>query len=118
METKAQGYNGWTNYATWGVPLVLDNDEGSYRYVRDELVPRCRDEAQRWLVDNPSMRDALTVDEVTRHRLEDALKDYTEELCGLEDDEDRIPLMARQVIAAGLAEVNWREIAENILSES
>ena len=50
----------------------------------------------------------------------DWVKDFTEQLCGFEDEEFGIPqpsMMASQVIYAGLADVNWDEIAENILSE-
>lgn len=25
------GYNGWTNWATWNAALWVDNDEGTYR---------------------------------------------------------------------------------------
>lgn len=101
MQAEAQTYNGWTNYATWGVALVLDSDRATYETVREE-----------------AQRVSSGVEEYPALMLSDYLKDFTEELCGLEDDEDHLSLMARQVISAGLAEVNWREIAENILSES
>lgn len=102
-----QRYNGWTNYATWGVALVLDNDQGTYGYVR-ERAEEAKDEAERRFQGRPH---------VTASLLADAIKDFTEELCELGDSADPT-MMARQVIMAGLAEVNWREIAENILSES
>ena len=28
MMTTDKTYNGWSNYATWGVALVLGNDQG------------------------------------------------------------------------------------------
>jgi hypothetical protein len=37
-------HNGWANYETWCVHLWLSNEEGSYRYWRDE-VRRQRSEA-------------------------------------------------------------------------
>ena len=30
-------YNGWANYPTWCVALWLDNDEGTYNAVRDDI---------------------------------------------------------------------------------
>jgi hypothetical protein len=112
------GYNGWKNYATWGVALVLDNDQGTYS--------RCRAYAEAFVneaqaPDPPKqVADGIWSEEqYVEFSLEDFLKDYVEELCGLEaDGDDSAPtLMARQVISAGLAEVDWREIAQNQLSD-
>lgn len=101
MSTQDTTYNGWKNYATWGVALVLDNDQGTYTEVREiaKLHKHSGDDAGRY-------------------RFAEWLKDYTEELCGLEDDADHLSLMARQVIQAGLSDVDWDEIASNVLSES
>lgn len=111
METTSSTYNGWTNYATWGVALVLDNDRGTYEAVR-EMAAESKASAMAKSEERGSHYAALD--------LADRLKDFTEELCGLEGDEYGAPepsLMAKQVIQAGLAEVNWDEIARNILSE-
>lgn len=110
-------YNGWTNYATWGVALVLDNDEESYRTVR-ALASMGRDSARAYLADPDNAGSVLDDDDVARHEFRDMLKDYVEELCGLEADSDSLSLMARQVLQAGLSEVNWDEIVGNVLDES
>ena len=102
-------YNGWTNYATWGVALVLDNDEGTYNEVRER--------AESLLAyDHPNVPEIWTADEAARFGLADFLKDYVEDLCGLEDDPGPT-LMACQVLQAGLGDVDWDEIARVILSE-
>jgi hypothetical protein len=31
----AQGYNGWTNWDTWNVMLLLDNTQESYRWLEN-----------------------------------------------------------------------------------
>jgi hypothetical protein len=99
-------YNGWTNYATWGVALVLDNDEGTYNAVREHIaMERGTDESEDYVM--PTDEDAV------RYRLADWLKDFTEELCGLESED--LSFMARQVLQAGLADVDWDEIARNLL---
>lgn len=114
MPETTETYNGWTNYATWGVALVLDNDETTYNEVR-ETARAYRDGAD--LHDNVTA-GIWTAEEAVRYELADWIKDYTERLC--DDTHLRVPgrsLMASQVIQAGLAEVNWDEIARNVLSE-
>jgi len=107
MNAQQQTYNGWTNFATWGVALVLDNDEPTYRHVR-ERAAEIRTEARgTTAIGDP--------DAAAKFDLADWLKDYAEELCGLGGDD--LSLMARQVLQAGLSEVNWEEIAANILDE-
>lgn len=112
---KDTTYNGWTNYATWGVALVLDNDEGSYNYVRERT-----NEFKTQALEHRNVPEIWTAEEAARYELADFLKDYTEELCGLGGEAYGLPepsLMAMQVIQAGLANVDWDEIARNILSE-
>jgi hypothetical protein len=99
-------YNGWKNYATWGVALVLDNDEGTYLHVRELL--------EGIAADAPLGDPVVSREDYIRYTLADRIKDYTEDLCGLED-EPGPSLMARQVIQAGLAEVEWADIASHVL---
>lgn len=111
-----QRYNGWANYATWGVALVLDNDEGTYNYVKD-LARQLQDEIESG---HPNVPEIWTAERALRFELADRLKDFTEELCGLEGEELGIPepsLMAKQVLQAGLADVDWDEIAEHYVSK-
>lgn len=114
MSSDEQGYNGWANYATWGVALVLDNEESSYRHVRATLEGIRADAFKE-----QGQPDEWTEADSTRYRFAEFLKGYVEELCGLESHPagGKPSLMARQVIQAGLAEVDWDEIARNIMSE-
>lgn len=109
--TTTETYNGWTNYATWGVALVLDNDEGTYNEVR-ERIDRIKEDAP----DHRNVPEIWSAEDAARFEAADFLKDYAEELCHLESNEGPT-LMARQVIQAGLAEVDWDEIANHVLSE-
>lgn len=103
-------YQGWTNYATWGVSLVLNNDEGTYNAMSEHLAA-----ITAGPVIHSNVTDGIwTADEATRFLMADFLKDFTEDLCGLED-EPGPSMMARQVLQAGLSEVNWDEIAESVI---
>lgn len=108
-------YNGWTNYATWGVALVLDNDEGTYTEVREQARAFVAS-----ALNHENVPDIWTAEQAARFGLMDWLKDYTEQLCGFEscDDPPREPsMMAMQVMHAGLVEVNWKEIASAVLAD-
>lgn len=99
-------YNGWTNYETWAVALWIDNERGSYDYWREEAkrhrkeAPICRQVAEQiW-----------TPKQAARFNLADQLK---------EEMEDGSPIKEASVYAdllgAALGEVDWQEIAGNIL---
>ena len=47
--TEDKTYEGWSNYATWGVALVLNNEESTCRAIRDEMVPMARASAVAYL---------------------------------------------------------------------
>lgn len=111
-------YNGWTNYETWGVALILDNDEGLYNARREAA--------------DQAIRDAKYADQVTsgiwseanarKYILADWLKNFTETLCGIGSESEDYgiaepSMMAQQLLGAALSDVNWDEIAENYLSE-
>lgn len=100
-------YNGWTNYETWAVSLWMDNEEGSYRYVR-ELARLCLKDAP----DASQVEDGIwTVEEAARFGLEDRLKEEYEEampeLDGVWSD----------LLRGAFSEVDWLEIARNVLEE-
>jgi len=81
-------YNGWTNYATWRVNLeIFDSSNPSDYYG------------------SYGKSDAYTLGK--------ELKEYAEEL--IENTSDAG--LARDYALAFLSDVNWSEIAENILSD-
>lgn len=96
-------YQGWKNYATWGVALVLDNDRAHY-----ETVTQRRDQLRQGVDSHSNVKLGIwSVQEALRFELADFIKLLTEALC----ETDNMSLMASQVIQAGLAEVDWDEIA-------
>lgn len=110
-------YNGWTNYETWGVALVLDNEQST-----QEIALEMAREAIANASTDESVRDGIwTAEQAARYRLAADLKHFTEMLCGTEDNDWGIvepSLMARQLLGAALSEVNFDEIAEHYLTDN
>ena len=98
-------YNGWTNYETWNVKLWMDNDQGSYDYWRERAV-ECLGEDPRH--DCATRRGASDV-----RRFADELSEYHAEANPLGDTASTLS----DLRGAALSSVNWREIAESLLSD-
>lgn len=86
-------YNGWTNYETWAVKLWMDNDE----------------EGQEYFTEMAGEVDGDT------HELARQIEDYHDRL----HEEIDLPLYGvfADLLNSAMSEVNWYEIAENVLSE-
>ena len=87
-------YQGWTNYATWGVALILDNDQGTQEH---------RQELTRVAARQGHPRSFLAA----------SLREYVDELAYTVELSD----MAAQMLGAGLAEVDWDDLTETYLAE-
>lgn len=119
MPTMTETYNGWTNFETWGVALILDNDQGTYT--------ECRERAEQFKAEAPehhNVPDIWSAESAARFEMADWLKDYTEALCGLGANSDfetyGIPepsMMARQLLQGAISDVNFEEIAGHYLDE-
>jgi hypothetical protein len=95
-------YNGWTNYETWNVALWLDNDQGTYNYVR-ELA----DEAKRESAEHQDRYDTRTPEGLLAERLKDLVEDGSP----LAEEAS----MYADLLGAAIGAVDWYEIAEAIL---
>jgi len=97
-------YNGWTNYETWNVALWMDNEEGSYKSVRrltaDMLEHHGNDR------------------EAAKHAIAEQLKgEYEEAMQSMLDEARASSSMWADLLGAALSEVDWREIAANLIDE-
>jgi len=102
--TNDTEYDGWHNYETWAVKLWIDKDEPAYRYWREAA-------SYHWTEwEEPHTNAELS--EMTRRALASRLKAEHEEgapeLTGPYAD----------LLSAALSEVDWFEIADNMLIEA
>ncbi len=100
-------YNGWTNFETWVVSLWLDNEKASYDYWREEANHHRREAPNCSQV----IEGIWTAEEAAKINLAGELK---------EEITDGTPVTSQtsvysDLLNAALAEVNWYEIAENML---
>jgi hypothetical protein len=116
MTDDTKGYNGWTNYETWCVHLWLTNEEGSYRYWREE--------AERHQAEAPSnanvKRGILSVEEAARYTLGEAIKESFETFHPFRGEHLAKPMEADvfgDLLDSALSEVRWSDIAEAFLED-
>lgn len=102
-------YNGWTNYETWSVALIIDNDESTQRFAL---------ELTRIAVEEGEPSEYWTEEQRRRYRTADMLKDWIEEqLETMRQPSETHPLsyLWSQLVIGALGEVDWHEIADHYL---
>jgi len=102
-----KSYNGWTNYETWNLALWMDNDEGSYAYAREQAREAIKNARESGPDDTPkeNRREAEFLLEVyLRSEWYEAMPDLG------------VSVWA-DLLGSALENVNFREIAEHLISE-
>lgn len=102
-----EGYQGWKNYETWAVALWLDNDQGSYEYWR-EVIQELREAGSARGEYTP---ESVTDEDLLRRELADRLKESHEEMM------PQVEGVFGDLLNGALSEVDWGEIATNLLAE-
>lgn len=106
-----RGYNGWKNYETWSVGLVIDNDQRTYsdrRFVVADAIGHAR-QSEYW-----------TADQARLYAVEDAIKDWIEraaEVTMQVNEDEPMSFLWSQLVSAALSEVDWRELAEHWIED-
>ena len=101
-------YNGWTNYETWAVALWIDNEQSSYLYWREEAERHYREAARSDLVRKGVCSAAQSATVALAERLKDEIRDGSP-LDG--------PTVYTDLLNAALGEVDWHEIAVELLAD-
>lgn len=96
-------YNGWTNYETWSLKLWIYNDQGSDAYWR---------EAAREAWNEAEADRTFSRKERAAFNLAERLKSETEEAAP-----ELEPSFFSDVLNAAIGEVNWHEIAKEMINE-
>ena len=89
-------YHGWRNYETWAVNLYLNNDEGAYNYIHNEIIPECEKEAG-------NKKDDVI------YCVTDRLKEM------IEEQEPELDSPFAELLRTD--KVNWYEIAEKLVED-
>ncbi len=106
---QEQGYEGWTNHATWCVNLWLVNDDATHPYWTEEAA-RHRDEAAQ---QSQVLSGIWSEANAACYYLADQLREEVEEASPLVDQGS----IYSDLLSAALGEVDWNEIAEALLEE-
>lgn len=105
-EGEHMSYNGWKNYETWAVKLWLDNDEGTYNYMRTRAGEVLEEHTDEGTVDDSGFRIAFA----------DFLKEYHDEQ--LEEIMPENSGVFTDLLRGALSDVDWFEIADAYLSDA
>lgn len=116
MADDDKKYNGWTNYETWNLALWMDNEQGSYNFWREQAQ-------EAWeAADAPSAnalltgREPFTREEKAKIAISHTLKDHFEEqMADMLDASGQSGSMWADLLGAALSEVNWPEVAGNMI---
>lgn len=102
------GHNGWKNFETWCVNLYLTNDEGTYRYWRDE-ARKHRDGAG----ETEEVKECgLSVADAARLGLAGQLRAEIEAGADIETRS-----LYTDLVSAALSEVFWLDVAAAFLED-
>ena len=116
MSNDDTRYNGWANYETWCVHLWLSNEEGTYRYWREE-AGRHHEEASS----HPNVRQGFwTVEQAARYTLGEAMKESFETFHPFRGEHLAKPMEADvfgDLLDSALSEVRWSDVAEAFLED-
>ena len=104
---REESYNGWTNYETWVIALWLSNERGVYEFWRD-AARRHWNEAR---TAKQVVAEVWSRNEAAKFNLADQIRE------DIFNNAPDLIGMYGELLHAAFCEVNWTEIADDILVE-
>jgi hypothetical protein len=106
-------YNGWTNYETWVVKAIMDNDEATQRYWQEVARDYWqRSEAQTYFSRKENAAFAL------RDRLKSTADDAASDLIDAAGPHKGVMhLMLGDLLRAAISDVNFYEVARHLIDD-
>ncbi len=98
-------YNGWKNYETWNVKLWIDNEQGSSEYWAEQASEAWETGEYKRAYSSQTRKESASC--ILADRLKDEFEEAQPEVTGMWAD----------LLNAAMSEVDWYEIAENMLEE-
>jgi hypothetical protein len=106
---EQEKHNGWSNYETWAVMLWIDNDRSLHEYFRGTGIRR--------LLKDASTSGEVLNGQLTPHEVSLLLVRITLGLKIERESPELGPTLYADLLAAAFAEVNWFEIAEELIKD-
>ena len=99
-------YNGYSNYETWATSLFINNDEGIYNLIHNDIIPDCREEAKT----EDNVKEGIwTEKQAIQFCIADRLKDM------IEENEPELKSPYAELLRTD--KVDWDEIAKSEMEE-
>ncbi len=102
-------HNGWSNYETWAVMLWIDNDRSLHEYFRGSGIRR--------LIKTASTSGEVLHGQLTPHEMSLLLVRVALGLKIERESPELGPTLYADLLTAAFAEVNWLEIAEELVKD-
>jgi len=106
---KKSDYQGWTNYETWHIALMVDNSPGDIEYWNERIEELIGQVSGMDMVKD----NILPADKAPVYKLAEEIKEWLEDIAA----EYELPAILTGLLRAGMDEIDYTELAESWVSD-